>query len=283
MARLVDPILADLQAEYHEAVARGLVWRSRLAWVRAVVALVRAGTVHSLLVRPYEERRHVSRALLVTFGVFVGCVALLCAPFAWSLSLSAIVYIVPNAIPIAIPAGLVCGIVFGLGQTQHRLRSWVVAVSVVASAMSWYVMDTVVPASRHAAQEVFRTQAGRGRPIVRASNASPRGIGLQHAFITVTRQLGFRPFFRSRYSQSALACAPLVLVACILALTLGRRRLDVAIGLLLLFGYLGSLRWADLVYESQMAKAWAPNSILLVLTTGSLLLRWQRAKRLVAS
>src|SRR5262245_10420258 len=94
MTRLVDPILADLQAEHHEAVMRGSKWRARQAWVRAVVALSRAGAVHSLLERPWEERRQVGRALIAIAVSFPVVLAILCAPWARvRLPLSVLAYI----------------------------------------------------------------------------------------------------------------------------------------------------------------------------------------------
>jgi hypothetical protein len=280
MTRLVDPILADLQAEHHEAVAQGSPWRRCLAWLKAIVALARAGAVHSLVVRPYEERRHVGRAVIVTTAAFAGFVAILCAPFARFMDWpwSRLAYFVPYVIPVALPASLTCGIVLGLGRTQHRLRAWILAVSLLASCGSWWVMAVVVPAASRALQEHDRSLPVRPRTPPGTLRTAPGTLPGPVTIAIMKMHPGPIATVRPE-SRLALACASLALVGFILCVASGQRWVDAGIAIAVVVGYFGSLRWADLVYESQIAKAWAPTSILLVLTTGSLLLRWERTRR----
>ena len=53
--------LPDSECEKEPVVRDKLAptWRRHLAWLRAITALARVGAVHSLVVRPYEERRPV--------------------------------------------------------------------------------------------------------------------------------------------------------------------------------------------------------------------------------
>jgi hypothetical protein len=273
MARLVDPILADLQAEHCDAIMRGARWGCGLAWFRAILALARAGAVHALVVRPWEERRHVGRALAVAIVAFVGVAALLSAPFTLysETSWPRLIYFLAYGVPVALPAGLVCGVIFGLREARHRLRAWILAIALLGSVGSLWFMAVVVPASSRALQEVFQAEPARLRP-VRVAPPGPVSVTLMRMHPGAVR------IFRAE-SRLALACAPLVLVSFILCVASGRRWTDAGIAVAISVGYFGSLRWADLVYESQLAKAWAPNSIVLGLTTGSLLLRWERARR----
>ncbi len=285
MTRLVDPILADLQAEHHEAVVQGSVWRVRLAWLRAIVALARAGAVHSLFERPYEERRHVSRAVVVWAVSFVAFVGLLCAPFAMSLTVflpwSVFAYIVPSALPIAIPASLVCGMVFGLGQSRHRLHAWIMAVSLAASCASLFFVAAVVPASNQAFREAVMAEQGRAGPLPGVRELTMSQLWRQRTGVTLVRMLPAtkRMLVFEIHSRVALAAAPLILVLTVLSVARGRPWLDATVAITLLLCYYGSFRWVDLVYPWPIARAWVPNAICLVLATGSMLLRWERAKR----
>lgn len=285
MARLVDPILADLQAEHHEAVAQGSVWRSRLAWLHAIVALARAGAVHSFVVRPYEERRHVSRAVVVWTVSFIAFVGLLCVPFAMSLTLfvpwSAFAYLVPSAVPVAIPASLVCGMVFGLGQSRHRLRAWIVAVSLAASCASVFFVASVVPASNQAFREAVMAYQGRSSPLPGVRELTLRQLWRQRAGVTLLRMLPAtsRMFTFEIHSRVALAAAPLILVLTVLSVARERPWLDATVAITVLLCYYGSFRWVDLVYPWPIARAWVPNAICRTLAAGSMLLRWERARR----
>lgn len=275
MARLVDPILADLQPEHHEAVTQGSVWRRRLAWLRAIVALMRAGAVHSLYERPCEERRQVSRAFVVTAAAFVVVGAILCAPLPLYLNWpwSRLVYFAPYVVPVALPASLVCGMVFGLGHIRHRLRVWSLTLALVASCGLCWFMTVVVPASSQALQDRFQSEPTRSRLVQETLGTVPGPVAVAIMRMHPGPIRVFRP-----ESRLALACAPLVLVVLLLSIGCGRQWLDAAIGMAIVLGYFGSLRWVDLVYQAPVAKAWVPNLICLVLATGLILLRLERTK-----
>jgi hypothetical protein len=289
MTRLVDPILADLQAEHHEAVAQGSVWRRRLAWLRAIVALARAGAVHSLIVRPYEERRHVGRALFVTAVAFVVAAAILWVPFLWywHLPVPLLAYLVPYAVPFALPASLICGIVFGLGQARQKLRAGVVTLALVASCASFYVMTVVVPVSSEAFRAAARQEYSKPYPLPTVRRLTPGEMRLRGAvasLMSITMFPGSAGRVRSEFhSRLALACSSLVLAVSVLSMTRGRRWPDAGIAVAVMLGYFVSLPWADFIYESPVARAWVPNAICLVLATGSALLRWERARHQVVN
>ena len=83
MARLIDPALADLQAEYEDARLAGRRWQSRWVWASGHAAFFRMIAVHGGhsaldLVRgmPGEERRTMIRlsALCLTIVILVAMV-----------------------------------------------------------------------------------------------------------------------------------------------------------------------------------------------------------------
>jgi hypothetical protein len=290
MTRLVDPILADLQAEHHEAVTQGSIWGSRLAWLRAILALARAGAVHStstlasaIFVRPYEERRHLIWTLLVAGMSLLVFVPVLCAPAARYHSGWGLAYIVPSVIPVAVPAGLVCGIVLGLGEAQRRLRACVLALSLVASFGSFYLMASVVPVSNQVFREIVGAERGLTKVFRGVNELSLTEIKLVRAepatYIPEMLPFTMGELAYSYHGRWSLACAPVILVVSMLAMARGRRRVDAGIAIAILvvhFARFTHTAVLPIAYESPITVAWAPNVIVLLMAIGAMLLRSQR-------
>jgi lipopolysaccharide export LptBFGC system permease protein LptF len=295
MARLVDPILADLQAEHHEAATLGSAWGRYLAWLRAIVALVRVATIHSagrvawqLVGRPYEERRAVSRAVVVTAASLVVFVAVLCAPFmandgVWRHESRQLLlaYMVPSCMSVALPASLVCGMVFGLGQAQRRLRAAVVALALVASCASWYLVAFAVPASNQLYRKTLVSMSGTSGPPRGISELTLGEIDTLRAEATLmpgTLPIGIRALTRAYHTRWSLAASPLVLAFAILSMTRGRRWVDAGIAAGVVLGQLTGFVWSSLTYRSPVAAAWAPNAVVMIVAVGVIALRWQRER-----
>src|SRR5687768_9792238 len=78
MARLVDPTLADLQAEYEDAVGRGRKWEGRWVLMLGHLALVRVLTMHGgmramgiLRDLTGEDRRALSRTVGASAAIMI--------------------------------------------------------------------------------------------------------------------------------------------------------------------------------------------------------------------
>lgn len=297
MARLVDPVLADLQAEYHEAAASGRIWQCRLAWLRAMMSLARVAVLQGavLVVRSLryplpDERRPVSRTLIVIAASMLVFVTVLSAPvvvqFApwhnrsnWRL----VGLIIPKTIPLALPASLVCGIVFGLAVGwRRRLRARIVVLAVAASCASWCLLAWAVPASNQAFRGAISEALGLPIPSMGVNELTLGEIGVllsEPAPRSAPQPFNIRTLAYAYHARWALACAPLVLSALALSLTgtfRNRRWIGAAAGVSVLLGYFTSLSWARMSYESAIAAAWVPNFICLVLTAGLMLLQRQR-------
>jgi hypothetical protein len=299
MARLVDPILADLQAEYHEAATEGSVWGCRVAWFRAVLALVRVATVHgldalgwALVGRPYLERRRVGQALLVVCVSMVVLVPTLCASWLveWghagtvkydALKWGALALLVPAAIPLALPASLTFGLAVGLGQVHTRLRVWVMALSIAASGASWHIVDSVAPASNQAFREAVVAVRGGPEPFRGLHELTLREIRLLRAgatYLPRTMRVSVRELKFEYHTRWAVVCAPVVLSAFVLSVAGGRRRIDAGIAIAVVAGYLAGLRWIAWLIESPVAAAWAPNAVLMIVTFGVIAVRRRRER-----
>src|SRR6185295_10425114 len=84
MERLIDPVIADLQIEHSEALARGQVWRSR--WIRVAgytafwkVAMVAAATASTRAMRAWAaaDEYAVGRAIGFSLAAMIVIVVLL--------------------------------------------------------------------------------------------------------------------------------------------------------------------------------------------------------------
>jgi hypothetical protein len=125
MERLIDPVLADLQAEYSNAAQRGRVWRSRWIRIAGYTALLKAISAYGweqLIRIPQEwtldDHVTLNRAIGFCLLAIIGATLLLVAPVWRSLGFSQtkmLMYIVPQALGLAVPLGLTIGIVCGLG------------------------------------------------------------------------------------------------------------------------------------------------------------------------
>lgn len=159
--RVVDPVLADWQAEYEETASRASTWRRN--WVRysgygiLLKALVSYGCFQlaaSWHGWSSDERGSLSRMLVTTATATVAFIGLLAFKPALDLGLqlrraSIVALLIPQAVPIAAPLGLLLGILYASrrGPLSRRVTRASVAVAVVVSLGSFVLLDKVMPAA----------------------------------------------------------------------------------------------------------------------------------------
>jgi lipopolysaccharide export LptBFGC system permease protein LptF len=296
MAHLVDPVVADLQAEYEDAVRRGEVGRSRWIWLAGHLALIKAVSSYGALsaVRVLGGASAESRALRRTLGCSLAVAALVSALFIagyvdsltslpQSSRSSAALLLFPAAVPLALPAGLLIGIVWGMGgsRTSWRARACVLAIAVVGSAASFVMLAWVTPQTNQEFRvAVFEASMPNGRYVgtvpkgareltldeLRRHRAGERVVA---GFTSAT---DMRLLAREYHGRWALAFAPPVLALFALAVVdRGWRRwlaLIVASGGAIT-GYVIVPDAARTTFggsASAVAAAWTPNLLLLMVS-----------------
>jgi lipopolysaccharide export system permease LptF/LptG-like protein len=166
MKRLVDPVIADMQAEYAEALGRGRVWESR--WVRlagytafAKVIALHAGDQSLRPLREWTAEDDTALGRTIKYaGALIGALTVFFNLPLWlrvsswihSSDVTLLGYLFPHAIVVAIPVGFTLGIVCGLGGRpfSRRLVAPVLAASLVCSAASFATQIWIVPAANDA-------------------------------------------------------------------------------------------------------------------------------------
>ena len=177
MERLIDPVVADLQAEYGHAVRQGRVWRSRRVRIGGYVACAKAIAVYGgerLMRTTYDSTADDRRALGRTIGwsvmAMVAVTLLMVVPFlpriptllsrlheigglpGKEIGNALLVSLISQALPIAVPVGLTVGIFCGLGgrEVSRRLTPAILAVAVLCSLASFALLAWIVPAATQA-------------------------------------------------------------------------------------------------------------------------------------
>ena len=299
MARVIDPMLADLQLEYARAQAAGRPWRARWIQFSGYVTCLRALAFHisqslwSAARNPAVEDRRLAYRVILTSTI---CLLLVTTLFAgipmvmWFFSREMppegswlTVTLVPQALPRAIPVALAVGIALALGaQSLSRyVVGIVLALALSGAALSFVTLGWVAPVSNRAFREAAAwtgpggeaemTLAKLGR-IVRAIDAMPQAR-------TVAPE-GVARLELAYYSRFALPVASLALGAWLLA----RRRLGsrfaaashAAMACGLYFGLLTAARMAATGGAMPaLAAIWLPN-IVFFAAAAALAFRSQR-------
>jgi hypothetical protein len=162
MERYIDPVLADLQAEYEQAVRRGRAWQSRWIWTRGHLAffttIVCCGG-RQVMDLSDGDRRALCRTAVYGTAIMIALTAVFAArPFRSFVEAGRpdaamlAVYLIPQALPVSIPLGLTFGVFWGLGRSAVSLRSRA-AVMLTAAALSsalFGVLGWVAPSSNQA-------------------------------------------------------------------------------------------------------------------------------------
>jgi len=159
MARVIDPAIADLQAEPPS------VWRY-------------LAVIKTIAVCAPEVSMKLGTASIVSIGVLAFVVAALELPplaFAWSQGTfepGMLVYLLPQGLAIAVQIGLAAGILCAYGgrAISRRALIGVVALSLAASAAAFVNVGWITPAANQAFRERVVRQTPTSAPFARGFN-----------------------------------------------------------------------------------------------------------------
>jgi hypothetical protein len=279
MERVIDPILADLQCEYDEALVRGLLWRARLGLIRSYLALGRA--LFALGIRYGCDPRNGNPGAEVarTWIVSVLALAILTVtfvlpplfPFLWKLDplfgVRVSVTLVPQALPLSIPAGLCIGVLWamrGRAVTWRRL-SIVLSIAIAFAAIVWMVLEWMMPQANQGFRELMAARLAVDGHVVRLTP------GLNELGLSRLGQRNDPAAIHHYHVLWALcfAAVPLSLLACGLAGYVRRSASAIALAAGLSILYVEWMRvLAEIPSEPHVLpfmQAWVPNIALLLL------------------
>jgi hypothetical protein len=181
MARLVEPIVADLQAEYDSVAAVGS-WRMRwLVW-RGYGCFWKALAVYCLMSTFQPSRSNpngsIGRVVAFSLGALTLMTAMLIVPplldFRYfrladgSLEkLRLILLLVPQALPVSIPTGICVGIMCAMRgrPTCVRQVAGVLVIAATATFVVWTMLEWGVPAGNQTFREFMAARLADGRPV----------------------------------------------------------------------------------------------------------------------
>ncbi len=173
MARVIDPVIADLQRECMGA----SVWGRRAVLVRGYLALVKVLVVlwprtlrRGVLSRLDADQGALGRTVAVGGGIslLLGLAATLPAFFAWlrfdtgqSWKAALFMMLIPSVLPLTVPLGVLIGVCAGLhGRPMTRgVRRRTLGLAVATSVSMWMAIVWVIPESN----QIFREATAGGR------------------------------------------------------------------------------------------------------------------------
>ena len=294
MERLIDPVIADLQAEYGAAARAGRTWTSlwvRLAGYAALLKIVVVCGWREAMVAKHEwtanDRRGLVRVIGFSVAPVMGITVLLeLTPLMQSLNsrsvdAGVVLTLIPQALAIAVPVGAMLGILFGLhdGVLSRRLSSAIVVLSVICSAASFANLAWMVPSANHSFRLLVADRLGanpqtvqKGPNELTLDELGRRIQSLRSGVTAAPRDV--HQLEGSYYSRWALAFAPLVLALLALSIvsrrSVGRPMLSVA-ACVACFGYYVLLYLARaLAVSGEMPSvlvAWLPNVTVALVAT----------------
>jgi hypothetical protein len=256
MERVVDPVIADLQ--------RDPSMRSYVAVIKVLLWCISQEAMMFSAAWTSDDRRATARVVATTAVVTVLGTLLFEAPFllsyAWrpgNFDRRLPLYLAPQAFPLAVVIGVTLGTVFGIGgrRCSRRVTTWVVALGIVLSVISFIDLAWITPA----ANQAFRVAVSGNPDIVRGVPEMTLGELWQMA----SPDVAF--FFHTRW---ALAFSPLILIvfASSIVRATARSRAAGLAAVGALFGYYMLLYGGrTLTLDGQvpaLAAAWLPNVVL---------------------
>jgi len=282
--RLIEPIVADLQFEFEEALPRGAWVRRRVLW-SGYLGFWKALVLHCMLDtftlrgRDGTTRRALMFSLLAFTLMTMTTVLPPLLSFHWTGSpvgraLLALC-LVPQALPLSLPSAVCVGIIAGMRGAPLTGRRLVVALGMgfAAAAVAWVAIEWLVPASNMLFRELVAAELSNGQPVYLEPGLNELGLS----------RLGQRtdlPAVRHFHLIWALIAAAVPLAVVALGISARVRRLPVALvaGLAASLAYVSLMLTFDNVRPETIvaivATAWLPN--LLFGLAGVALLRLNR-------
>jgi hypothetical protein len=286
MERIVDPILADLQFEHAEALARGSRWAARVNLIRSYAGLGRAlfylATRAACDPRLANPRCELARAWMVSALALAFLTVALVLPALTSLpwrkgdgafAAALSVTLVPQALPLSLPAALSVGVLWATrGRRVTGVRFCVVLpLALACTAGVWAVLEWVMPDANQGFRELAAARLNGG-PVVRLER------GLAELGLSSLAQRSDPAAVRQYHLLWALcfAAVPLSLCAVGLAGYVRRGISAAALAIALTVSYtacIGAVQSVgSTVSVSPVVHAWLPN-MLFMLSAIVLLLR----------
>jgi Lipopolysaccharide export system permease LptF/LptG len=162
MARVVDPLVADLQLEYAEAIRHGLVWRSRwtlaagyFVFLKTIAVCGAEGAIRSLGGWTIDDRSAMSRTLGFSVTAIAAATVMLAIPPLFKarfvpLDPKLLVYLIPQALVLAVPIGATLGILLGLRGhiVSRRSTGAVLACASLCSLVCLAMLAWILPLAR---------------------------------------------------------------------------------------------------------------------------------------
>jgi hypothetical protein len=160
MERVIDPLIADLQREYGEAVRRGRIWRSR--WIQTAgwltffkVLVVCAGTHLTTAERwTADDRKSLVRAAVISAITAVVITVLLVSGSAEDYpkvllhpSPRRLLFLAPYPFVAGIVLGVTLGIVLGCRALSRRIVAAAIGAALMCSAIVFINVGWVAPAA----------------------------------------------------------------------------------------------------------------------------------------
>jgi hypothetical protein len=290
MARVVDPLIADLQREHADAVRSGRVWKSRwiqiAAWIAfvKVMALCAAASLTTLEEWTPDDRKSLARAALITAVTTVVITVLLVSRSAEDIpkvlvhpSRARLLFLAPYPFVAGLVLGATLGIALGLGghALSRRLAAAAVGAALICSAIVFIDVGWVAPAAHIA----YRSRVGYSDLTTLDVGEASLGV-LRRQIEQVRREsenapLGFLAALSFDYHRRvALSFSPLVFT--VLALAMAgclRRRWVLGIAACAAFFAYGWLVINVVPWYLQpwnlrapaYAAAWLPNAMIAML------------------
>jgi len=236
MERVVDPLLADLELEYTEAIHHGRLWRSR--WILILghfaflktIAMCQTGLgMRVSQAWTLEDREALSRAL--KFSVAAGVVATLAlaVPPLTNAHVGVVhprlfVYVVPQAIVLAVPIGFTLGVFLGLRGRTLSVRSTgaVLACAICCSFACLATLAWILPSANQEFRQAVFGQARGGMTVMKGLNELTLGeLSERLRSSSRTGLIDWDPqeLAYAYHMRWALSCATLVLALFALAMT----------------------------------------------------------------
>ena len=261
--RVIDPIIADIQHEYREAIRRGETWRARRVQFSGCWELTKSICLYSMT--ESDAGRTVSATVLATFVVTMMIVLnearmILPGTHAGTGVTRLILFLVPSAIAIGLPLGFTLA-ALACRRSSDR-RAAVLLPAGICALLVFLTVGWIAPFSN---QQFRELAAGHSR--ARGTNELTivelrREMVADQARSTRSASFGYQ-------TRLSLSASPIVLGCLVLAIsTLKRRKLYAAIGLILFTAYGFSSQGSLICLGTFMPlvfAAWLPNVLIGIL------------------
>lgn len=289
MERFIDPVLADMQAEYEEAIGKGRHWRGRWIWMAGHVGLAKVALW-------CEGRRLLHRVSGATARR-----AAATGPLVWALAVTVLatvlqvtpnsivrestapgtlaLLLVPSTLPLSATVGLLAGILVSLRPTPLTIQSCrlILLGAAMVSLTSFVMLGWVIPEANQAFR-VSAFNAAAGYPV--PPETLPKGVneltfGELRRFLASESPAWWQAppadvsdLAFAYHRRWAVSFAPIALSVLALSVALrwrGRRLPVVCAAIAGLAAYPFLQQFARFAFDSQggPVAAWAPNAALV--------------------